>query len=80
MSTVRPTFFFFLINAFSNLTLCYAHPYHTILHHPREIDLNTNLVYLGGLKDEFRIIRNPANERMYSQGIVKIQKQGGRNE
>lgn len=68
------------INAFPNLTLCYAHPYHTILHHPKEIDLNTNLVYLGGLKNEFRIVRNPANERMYSQGIVKIQKPGGRNE
>ena len=68
------------INAFSNLTLCYANPYHTILHHPREIDLNTNLVYLGGLNRDFHIIRNPANERMYSQGIIKIQKQGAQNE
>lgn len=67
------------INDFSNLTLCYADPYHTILHHPKEIDLNINLVYLGGLREEFRIIRNPANERLYSQGIYKI-KNGGRNE
>lgn len=67
------------INGFSNLTLCYANPYHTILHHPQEIDLNINLVYLGGLRSEFRIVRNPANERLYSQGIYKI-KNGGRNE
>lgn len=67
------------INDFSNLTLCYANPYHTILHHPQEIDLNINLVYLGGLRSEFRIVRNPANERLYSQGIYKI-KSGGRNE
>jgi hypothetical protein len=68
------------INNFSNLTLCYATPYHTILHHPKEIDLNTNLVYLGGLCREFHIIRNPANERLYSQGIYKIPTSGGRNE
>lgn len=68
------------INDFSNLTLCYADPYHTILHHPKEIDLNTNLVYLGGLREDFRIIRNPANERLYSQGIYKLAKNGGRDE
>lgn len=67
------------INDFSNLTLCYSNPYHTIMHHPQELDLNTNLVYLGGLRKEFRIIRNPANERLYSQGIYKI-REGGRNE
>ena len=67
------------INDFSNLTLCYANPYHTIMHHPQELDLNTNLVYLGGLRKEFRIVRNPANERLYSQGIYKI-KSGGRSE
>ena len=68
------------INNFSNLTLCYANPYHAVLHHPKEIDLNTNLVYLGGLNKEFHIIRNPANERLYSQGIYKIPKSGGRDE
>ena len=68
------------INNFSNLTLCYAHPYHMIMHHPQEQDLNTNLVYLGGLRKEFRIVRNPANERLYSQGIYKISQSGGRNE
>ena len=67
------------INDFSNLTLCYATPYHNILHQPKEIDLNTNLVYLGGLRKEFRIVRNPANERLYSQGIYKINN-GGRSE
>ena len=42
------------------------------MHHPQELDLNINLVYLGGLRKEFRIVRNPANERLYSQGIYKI--------
>ena len=68
------------INDFSNLTLCYANPYHKILHQPKEIDLNTNLAYLGGLKKDFVIIRNPENERLYFQGIYKLPKNGGRHE
>ena len=70
---------FSLINDSHNLTLCYANPYHSILHHPQEIDLNTNLVYLGGLHKEFLIIRNPEKERLFLKGVFQQNKSGGRN-
>ncbi len=62
------------INDFANLTLCYAEPYHRILHTPQEIDLNTNIVYLGGLRQEFQVIRDPEKERQYLRGNVRITK------
>ena len=67
------------INDISNLCLCYAEPYHILLHRPQEIDLNTNIAYFGGLKGEFQILRDPDKERQYFKGnIRKIKKEGGR--
>ncbi len=64
-----------IVNDISNLTLTLASPYHNILHHPQEIDLNTNIVYFGGLRKEFQIIRDPEKERQYFKGnIRKLQK------
>ncbi len=60
------------INDFSNLTLCYTYPYHTILHIPQVIDLNSNIIYFGVFRQEFQIIRNPEKERQYMKGVLPI--------
>lgn len=62
------------VNDCSNLALCFNFPHHKILHTPEEIDLNPNIVFLGGFLREFQIARNPAKERLYQQGMIKARK------
>lgn len=60
------------INCFSNMTLCYANPYHTILHieyksaksnrNIKSLNLNNQIIYLGGLRRDFFILRNSSIE------------------
>lgn len=76
------------VNDFSNMTICYANPYHVILHlgynnpksdrHIKSLNLNSQIVYLGGFRQEFFILRNPAVENLYNS--PKKSKNGGRNE
>ncbi len=56
------------VNDFSKLALSFAFPHHKILHEPTDIDLNSNIIFLGGFLPEFQITRNPARERLYQQG------------
>lgn len=68
------------INDFSNLALCFHHPYHTVLHQPQVMDLNTNIVYFGSFRPEFQIIRDPERERQYLKGNLLINPRGkGKN-
>jgi hypothetical protein len=60
------------VNDFSNECLCWVFPHHKLLHYPCEIDINPNIVFLGGFLPDFQIIRNPAKERLYQQGLLRI--------
>ncbi len=64
------------INEFSNLALCFHSPYHTVLHEPHVMDLNTNLVYFGSFRSEFQVVRDPERERQYLKGNLLITPKG----
>ena len=64
------------INDFSNLALCFHEPYHTVLHNPQVMDLNSNIVYFGSFRPEFQIVRDPERERQYMRGNLPINPKG----